>query len=175
VPDSNPPGKRWGAAFKSLEVKYGADEALRRWKVCLDVAGPVFASPEELRNNWTIYDSEDAAIAARRPARAKTGAKGAINTAEDAADYIRARVLLSLARKHNLLNYNGNRSEYLARYERLCADPQAGDSIRADLATVKFSSGLNESMSEHFIVKEIAERLKAGRSLAQHQPAQATA
>lgn len=56
-PDSDPPAKRYGAVFKRLEGKHGAEETLRRWRICLTRKG-TFATPEELSAHWSEYAVE---------------------------------------------------------------------------------------------------------------------
>lgn len=56
-PGSTPPAGRFGKVFKALEAKHGADETLRRWKICL-VRKATFATPEELAAHWSAYDNQ---------------------------------------------------------------------------------------------------------------------
>lgn len=56
-PDSDPPAGRYGKAFKKLELKHGADETLRRWRICL-VRKTTYATPEELSAHWSEYSDE---------------------------------------------------------------------------------------------------------------------
>lgn len=53
-PGSSPPGARYGKVFKQLDRKHGADETLRRWKLCLEKKA-LFATPEELAAHWSEY------------------------------------------------------------------------------------------------------------------------
>lgn len=53
-PGSEPPAARYGKVFKRLEAKHGAEETLRRFRVCLAAKG-TFGTPEELAAHWSEY------------------------------------------------------------------------------------------------------------------------
>ena len=57
-PGSDPPAGRYAKTFKRLEGKHGADETLRRWRICL-ARKQTFATPEELAAHWSEYGDGD--------------------------------------------------------------------------------------------------------------------
>ena len=57
-PGSTLPAARYGKVFKRLERTHGADETLRRWKICLE-RKHTFATPEELAAHWSEYGAID--------------------------------------------------------------------------------------------------------------------
>lgn len=56
-PNADPPAARFGRVFKRLTGKHGADETLRRWRICLAAKGD-YATPEELAAKWDRYAVE---------------------------------------------------------------------------------------------------------------------
>jgi hypothetical protein len=137
-------------AFDAL----GADEALTRWRCYLSQTEAQYASAARFA----------ATLDAWKPSAQKPAVR-TINTPAETELYVRGRVLLEIARKHNLMSYNGNKTEYLARVDQACADPRAGPNLRDELTAIRFSSGIGEQPNEHFTILEIVRRLEAAKAV----------
>lgn len=70
----------------------------------------------------------------------------------------RARLILDLATRYNLLSHTANDREYAERLERAGSDPGAWPTFAADVRPLRLTEGIGNKQ-ERFAVEEIARRL----------------